>query len=390
MTPAARISAAIDCLDLILEGAPAERILTTWGRQNRFAGSGDRAAIRDLVYDALRRKRTYGWLGGGETGRGLMIGAVRAGGGALDAVFSGARFAPLPLSEAEATTPRPLAEAPAALKVDCPDWLWPMMEESLGRDAGAVLTALQSRAPVTLRVNLAKGDLAGARAALARDEIDTVAHPLSPTALDVARNPRRVAQSAAYKEGLVELQDAASQAVVDRLLDVARGKSVLDYCAGGGGKALALAAGGAAPVVAHDAEAGRMADIPVRAKRAGTPIAVVTRAEGSFDLVFCDAPCSGTGAWRRQPDAKWRLTPERLRELTELQDRILDEALGHLGEGGFLAYATCSLLKVENEDRVAAFLSRHPGWEVVESERFTPLDGGDGFFLTIFRRSGAG
>ena len=385
MTPAARISAAIGCLDLILEGAPAEKVLTTWARQNRYAGSGDRSAIRDLVYDALRRKRSYGWLGGGETGRALMIGAMRAGGAALDAVFSGARFAPLPLSEAEAAAPPPLAEAPAALRVDCPDWLWPMMEESLGRDAGAVLTALQSRAPVTLRVNLAKTDVAAARAALARDEIETVAHPLSPTALDVARNPRRVAQSAAFKEGLVELQDAASQAVVDRLLSLAIGKSVLDYCAGGGGKALALAAGGAGPVTAHDALPRRMADIPARARRAGTPITLAERPEGLFDLVFCDAPCSGTGAWRRQPDAKWRLTPDRLGELTELQDSILDKALGFVGAGGYLAYATCSLLKVENEDRVEAFLARHPAWELLESQRFTPLDGGDGFFLAIFR-----
>ncbi len=390
MTPAARVSAAIECLDAILAGSAAEKVLTTWARQHRFAGSGDRAAIRDLVFGVLRRKRSCAWIGGGETGRALMIGALRLEGGDLGAVFSGERFAPAPLSAAEAGAGAPLEDAPFPVQVDCPEWIWPMMEASLGDKAGAVLAALRARAPVMLRVNLVKGGVEAAREALLRGGVETGVHPLSATALEVTANPRRVAQSGAFRDGLVELQDAASQAVVDRLLPYCRGRSVLDYCAGGGGKSLALAAGGAGRVTAHDAEARRMADIPVRAKRAGVEIDVAERPEGVFDMVFCDAPCSGTGAWRRQPDAKWRLDLDRLQALNAVQDEILEVAPGFVAEGGILAYATCSLLKVENEDRVQAFLNRCEDWEEIENHRFSPLDGGDGFFLSILRRKSFG
>jgi 16S rRNA (cytosine967-C5)-methyltransferase len=234
-------------------------------------------------------------------------------------------------------------------------------------------------------VNLFRGSAERAIAALAQDDIAAEPGPLSPTALLVTHNSRRIQASAAYADGLVELQDAASQAVVDTLLPFAKGATVLDYCAGGGGKALHLASGGAGRIVAHDSEARRMRDIPARAKRAGLHIEITDRPHGTFDCVLIDVPCSGSGAWRRQPEAKWRLTRERLADLCASQDAILDEAVAHVRPGGILAYATCSLLNVENQERIAGFLERNADWEAVEQRRFTPLDGGDGFFVSILR-----
>lgn len=383
MTPQARVAAACDILDAVLDGAPAEKTLTTWGRTHRFAGSSDRAAIRDLVFDALRRRRSLAWIGGDDTGRGLMIGHLRCNNMDPAAVFTGGGYAPASLASAETAPQPPLDSAPDPVRLDCPDWLWPVMQDSLGPDAAAVLGCLQSRAPVFLRVNSARTDRDRAARALSSEGIETRPHALGPTVLEVTGNPRRVQTSAAFRDGLVEIQDAASQAVVDFLLPRFRGKSVLDFCAGGGGKALALAAGGAARVVAHDANPGRMADIPARAARARAVIEITDCADGPFDAVLCDVPCSGSGAWRRQPDMKWRFGPRDLDALNRVQDSILDTAAGLIARDGVLAYATCSLIRAENEDRVAAFLERTPGWSCVALRRLTPLDGGDGFFAAL-------
>jgi 16S rRNA (cytosine967-C5)-methyltransferase len=274
--------------------------------------------------------------------------------------------------------------------LDCPDWLIAPLEASLGTDFAPVMEVLRHRAPVFLRVNLARADVATALAALAADGIAAAPHPLSPTALEVTDGARRVAQGRAYQAGLVELQDAASQAVVD-LIGVTAGMRVLDYCAGGGGKSLALAAAGAV-VSAHDSAPRRMADLPARAERAGVrievlaPGAVAGIARGSHDLVLVDAPCSGSGAWRRTPQGKWDLTPERLDELCHIQAGILDEITPLVAVGGGLAYVTCSLLSAENHAQVSAFHSRHKGWKTIAQRQFTPLDGGDGFFVAHLTR----
>lgn len=385
MTPAARIAAAIDVLDLILAGGPAEKELTTWARRNRYAGSGDRAAVRDLVFDALRCKRSYAWLGGGETGRALMIGALRAAGRDPAEIFTGTAYAPPALAEDEVPDVL-LQDARREVQLDMPDWLFSEVEQSLGAECDAVLQALRQRAPVFLRVNLAKATAAEAQAALAAEDISTLRHPLSATALEVTANPRRIANSQAYLDGLVELQDAASQAVVDRLPQAAR---ILDYCAGGGGKSLALAARADSTVFAHDVDPMRMQDIPSRASRAGADITQVLSSDltrQGYDLVFCDAPCSGSGSWRRAPDAKWRLTADRLAALCTLQSEILETAKSFVSPGGSLAYATCSLLNCENSQQILQFRSKNPDWALKSDQRFTPLDGGDGFFVAVFTR----
>ena len=267
MTPLAHVAAAVEILDAILEGAASETCLGRWARRNRYAGSHDRAAIRDLVFDALRRRRSLAWMGGAEDGRGLMIGHLRRSRIDPGEVFTGTGYAPDPLSERETRTARRLEKASRAVRLDCPDWLWPQLADSLGDDAEPILALMQSRAPVFLRINTARTDLATAQRSLASDGIETDCHPLCGNALEVTVNARRVRHSKAFSAGMVELQDVASQAVTECLLPYARGRRVLDYCAGGGGKALALAAGGAGSVTAHDSDVSRMGDIQIRAKR---------------------------------------------------------------------------------------------------------------------------
>lgn len=387
MTPAARVQAAIEVLDEMASGRPAEQTLTNWARRSRFAGSGDRAAVRDHVFDVLRCRRSYAALGGGTTGRALMLGALRAAGREPASLFTGDRFAPAPLSEDVAALGLPWDALDETERLDCPDWLAPALRASLGSDFAPVMEALRSRAPVFLRVNTARTGRDDAQAALARDGILSEPHPLAATALQVTEGARRIRDARAYREGLVELQDAASQAVIETLGAPGPRGRVLDYCAGGGGKSLALAAAGWGPVTAHDADPRRMSDLPERARRAGVVIDTVAgsalKAAAPFDLVLCDVPCSGSGAWRRQPEAKWSLSPEALDRLCRLQAQILDAAAVLVASGGRLAHVTCSLLRAENEDQVAAFVSRTPGWRVTLQRRWTPLDGGDGFGISI-------
>ncbi|WP_193141653.1 RsmB/NOP family class I SAM-dependent RNA methyltransferase [Meridianimarinicoccus sp. MJW13] len=388
MTPAARIASAIDILDDILSGTSAEKALKDWARGHRFAGSKDRAALRDHVFDALRQRRSLAALGGADTGRGLMIGWVRASGGDVDQIFSGEGYGPLALSDAERDAGR-TPDSPAE-RLDLPDWLYPEVTGSLGDAAGPCLELLRQRAPVFLRVHLRKAPRSEAMTQLASEGITTEPHDLSPSALRVIEGARRIRTSAAYLDGLVELQDAASQAVSDRV-PLEEGQSLLDYCAGGGGKTLAIAGRVQGRFVAHDANPARMKDLPARAARAGLSVRCLTSDElklaGIFDTVVVDAPCSGSGSWRRDPEGKWGLTAQKLAETVALQARILDQAAAHVGVGGHLTYMTCSILQRENAAQVADFLARTPGWSQADSHQFLPQDGGDGFFFADLTRN---
>ncbi|RVV99624.1 RsmB/NOP family class I SAM-dependent RNA methyltransferase [Mesobaculum littorinae] len=386
MTPGARIAAAIEILDAWLAGEPAEKVLTTWGRRNRFAGSKDRAAIRDHVFDAIRCKRSFAALGGAMTGRGLMLGALRAQGTDPSTLFTGTGYAPEPPLDTE-TGHEPARGSAEAL--DCPDWLFDDLSRSLGADFAAVMETLRSRAPVFLRVNTRKSDVHTAMRRLADEGVDTRSGPLSSTAVEVVSGARRIAASRAYADGLIELQDAASQALADRLA-IAPGARVLDYCAGGGGKSLSMAARVDADFTAHDISPARMRDLPERARRAGVEIAVTTALaeEDRFDVVLVDAPCSGSGAWRRSPAGKWSLNSDGLQGVMQAQDEVLRQASRHVASGGVLAYATCSLLDLENGQRIKDFLAEAQGWTTEDAGSWTPLDGGDGFYLCILRREG--
>ena len=386
MTPAARYQAAIEILDLVLDGAAAEQALTSWGRRSRFAGSKDRAAVRDHVFQALRCLRSYAVLGGSRTGRGLILGALRAADEDPDTIFTGEGHAPKPLTESEKTFS--IGFASKAEENDIPDWLWPDFAASLGADVEQAAQALRTRAPVHLRVNTGKGTREVAIAKLADESIKTEEHPASETALSVLEGARKVKNSKAFQSGLVELQDAASQAVVDAL-PLADGLKVLDYCAGGGGKSLALAARAKLKLFAHDADPKRMKDIAPRADRAGAKVKLLKPGEpqqhAPFDMVLCDAPCSGTGSWRRAPEGKWRLDRNALDRTLKIQSQILDEASALVAPGGVLAYATCSMLAQENRDQVDAFLARTNGWRLEADRAWFVHQGTDGFYVAVLR-----
>ncbi|MDP5307739.1 RsmB/NOP family class I SAM-dependent RNA methyltransferase [Paracoccus spongiarum] len=382
MTPAARIAAAIGVLDRVIAGQPAEQALLQWSRSSRFAGSGDRAAVRDHVFEALRRRNSLARLGGGGDGRALMIGLMREADCDPADLFTGDGHAPPPLSAAERDW-----QATGDPETDLPAWLLPSWRESLGEDADAIAAAMGHRAPVWLRVNPLRGDTPQAVAMLAQEGIETRPAPQLATALRVTAGERRIQQAAAYRAGLVEVQDLSPQlACAD--LPLASGDRVLDFCAGGGGKTLALA--GIVPdlqLVAHDADPARMRDLPARALRAGVQVQVSRQPQGPFRLVLADVPCSGSGTWRRQPDARWRLTPGLLEGLLGAQAQILDRCAGLVAPGGHLAYMTCSLLRDENDHQIAAFLARNPLFSEVSRTLWTPLQAGDGFFRAILRRA---
>jgi 16S rRNA (cytosine967-C5)-methyltransferase len=385
MTPSARVQAALEALaDIETRRRPAAEALKDWGLAHRFAGSGDRAGIASLVYDALRRKASSNWLMGEESPRAEVLGALsnlrRLGLAEIETLFSGERFAPPPLTEGErARLSAPsLDDAPDHVRGDYPEWLAPAFAESFGADAAAAGAALASRAPVDLRVNTLKSNRDKALKAL--PHLGPEPTPFSPVGLRIAvkgdgRGPALSAEPL-YVKGHVEVQDEASQ-LAALVSGAAPGMQVLDLCAGAGGKTLALAAmlANKGQVYATDEDGRRLAplyarlersgarNVQVRSPRGGDPVRDLA---GRCDLVFVDAPCTGSGAWRRSPDAKWRIRPGALEERVKDQAEILDRATKYVKPGGRLVYVTCSVLKAENEDRVAAFLASR--------EDFLPLD----------------
>ena len=391
MTPAARVAAAIEVLDRWLGSTERlERILSRWGRASRYAGSGDRRAIADLCYGALRRRRSALWVAQASepsSARELVRGTLLLDGTDPRSVFTGVGHAP-PMLGDEASRTRDLADAPWPVRLDVPDWLTP----ALGAMDDAILEEMRHRAPVDLRANLLKTNREEVQAVLAEEGIETKALALSTSALRVTEGGRRVTQSRAWRDGLVEVQDVASQYAAS--VAAARpGEFVLDLCAGAGGKALAMAVGmkGEGKLIAHDIDPRRMADLPERARRAGAKLETIPTERLSMltrrcDLVFVDAPCSGSGTWRRDPEAKWRLDRDALERLHETQHDLLCQAAGLVSPGGRIAYATCSILASENADQISRFCERVPGWKVVRDEQLDPTQGCDGFYVALLGR----
>ena len=386
MTPAARAAAAIEVLsDIESRRRPATDAMKDWGLAHRFAGSGDRAAISGLVYDALRKKSSSGWIMGEPSPRAEILGALRQTHGldveAIAALFSGEGHAPEKLTDAERARlgAADLSGAPAHVAGDFPEWLGSQFEASFGASAADEGRALAERAPVDLRVNLLKATRDKALALLAHLKPEPT--PFSPVGLRIAMRPDGrappLASDPAYVKGLVELQDEGSQ-LAALLAEAKPGMQVLDLCAGAGGKTLALAAAmeNQGQIYAADPDAHRLAPIFMRLARSGArnvqvrapkgKADVLADLKGRCDLVLIDAPCTGSGAWRRNPDAKWRIRPGALEQRIKDQDETLEEASRFVKRGGRIVYVTCSVLGAENEDRIAAFLERH--------EDFLPID----------------
>lgn len=379
MTPAARIAAAITVLDKIIDGDPAEKALSNWARGNRYAGSKDRAAVRDHVFDGLRNKSSWAALGRGTDGRAIMLGGCFAQDIDPADVFTGQGYWPAELTSDE-TVAGDLAEHPAYVTANLQSWVYDLLAD----DADSIGASMQSRAPITLRVNATKSTLDQAQSALKDADIETVINDTAPFALDVVSNPRRVQQSESYLNGHVELQDAGSQAMV-AALDIPAGVKVLDLCAGGGGKSLAIAATHKGPIFAHDISAKRMQDIDPRAARADADIHVLEDghldAHAPYDYILIDAPCSGSGAWRRAPAGKWSLTPERLDALNDIQLDLIKQAARLLSNGGIIAYGTCSVFDQENQYIIDQFQTDNKSWTSTFSKKWPITGQHDGFFL---------
>jgi 16S rRNA (cytosine967-C5)-methyltransferase len=404
MTPAARLSAATEVLtDIEARRRPAGDALKDWGLSHRFAGSGDRAGIAGLVYDALRRRASSAYVMGEATPRAILLGMLRRERGldreALGKLFDGSRFAPEPLTEAEAAAleTASLDGAPPHVAGDYPEWLDPHFAKVFGEERAEEGAALASRAPVDLRVNTLKAGRDDAAHALA----DLGAEPTrwSPVGLRIkldagAKSPAIHAEHAFIK-GLVEIQDEGSQ-LAALLAGAKPGEQVVDLCAGAGGKTLALAAAmeNHGQIYATDTDKRRLAPIHDRLDRSGArnvqvrpPKSVGNELEdltGRMDLVLIDAPCTGTGSWRRNPDAKWRMRPGALELRMKDQAAILDRAVGLLKPKGRIAYVTCSVLDEENGGQIRDFLARHPDFTPLPPGEVTGTLGERGF---LFRRA---
>jgi 16S rRNA (cytosine967-C5)-methyltransferase len=380
MTPGARLSAAIEVLaDIDTRRRPAADALKDWGLAHRFAGSGDRAAIAGLVYDALRRKASAAFVMHEATARAVALGMLalerKLDLAAIARLAEDGRHAPGALSGDErARLAAPSLEgAPAHVAGDYPEWLDPHLMRTFGEERAAEGAALASRAPLDLRVNTLKGSREDVAEALAH--LQLVPTRWSPIGLRIAlpadaKSPAIHAEPA-FLKGLVEVQDEGSQ--IAALCAGARpGEQVVDLCAGAGGKTLALAAAmeGRGQIYATDSDKRRLAPIHARIERAGAHNIQVRTPKGQevalgdfaerADLVLIDAPCTGSGAWRRNPDAKWRVRPGALAIRCKEQAAVLDAAAALAKPGGRVVYITCSVLAEENGDQVRGFLTRHP------------------------------
>lgn len=384
-----RLQAAIEVLEDVLERrTPVNMALRDWGKAHRFAGSKDRSAIGNFVHDALRQKSSLGWRMDNDSPRSLVFAvAVFLYGHnpkTLAQDMTGDKFAPKPLTEAEIEVlggKISLDGAPDWIKADVPEWIWPAFENNFDEDAVVEGQALTARPPLDLRVNTIKTDNAGAFNALKNFGVQPT--PISPVGLRVeapsgdGRLPNLQAEET-YQTGGIEIQDEGSQ-IVSLLINAQPGETILDYCAGGGGKSLALAADmkNTGQVFGFDIDKRRLAPLYQRAQRAGADIVDVRQppAEslkdliGKMDKVLIDAPCTGVGTWRRKPDAKWRLNEAALERRNNEQKSVLASAKDYVRPGGLLFYVTCSMLAEENEAQVYAFLE--------DQDDFTLLSAGE-------------
>jgi 16S rRNA (cytosine967-C5)-methyltransferase len=427
VTQAGRIEAAIALLAAIAAAGtrPADAVANDFFRQRRYIGSGDRRAVSARVWQVLRAsRRLRWWLKSDGTPRSLVAASLLLEGWSWSGVaqtFSAGQHGPAPLTAGETALLRPLEghtldhpDMPLAVRLEVPEWIVPSLRQAFGDRLLIEARALLEGAPLDLRVNLLKATREAARAALAAEGVATELTPLSPWGLRAAgRLP--VTSGPCFQAGLVEIQDEGSQ-LVALMADVRPGMRVMDYCAGAGGKTLAMAMlmENRGHIIACDVSARRLEGATRRLRRAGVHNVekhvtaagdrFAKRRAAGFDRVLVDAPCTGTGTWRRNPDARLRLAPADLAALVVKQAAILDETAGLVRPGGRLIYATCSVLPEENEDQMQAFLTRHPGFSLVPPARIWPAvpsgeaamlrlsparDGTDGFFCAVLQRAEA-
>lgn len=375
MRDGGRLAAAIEVLDDVMaRRQPVKSAMRDWGKRARYAGAKDRAWVSGLVLDALRRRQSLAHAMNDETPRGLCIGALahvwKWDIGRIDAAFD-EEHAPLPLTleERERIVMAPDPAAPVHVHGDFPEWMTPHMQRSFGENIVIEAQAMTQRAPVDLRVNTLKADVEKAEKALRSVKAVPAAltrHGFRIPAPDPKDRAGSVESIPAYSKGWVEVQDIGSQ-VAAAVANAKPGEQVLDYCAGGGGKTLAMSASmnNQGQIYAYDVDGRRLSALIPRLKRAGARNVQLRHPKeeqglddlvGAMDLVVIDAPCTGVGTWRRRPDAKWRVSEKNLETRIHDQAEILQAACAYVKPGGRLIYITCSFLMEENEDQVSAFL----------------------------------
>jgi 16S rRNA (cytosine967-C5)-methyltransferase len=439
VTPSARLAAAIELLSALeaqcfapdARRRPADAVASDFFRARRFIGGGDRRTVSEWVWGVVRQRLRLDWnlarLPAEPSPRLLLLAylvlVARWTEADIGRGFSGERYGAAPLNAAEARAVRIMAgrdllhsDMPEGVRFNLPDWLLPAFQARFGADLAVEAAALEEPAGLDLRANLLRGTREEAAAALAADGIATEPTPFSPWGLRVPSR-RPVTGTAAFKAGLIEVQDEGSQ-LIALLADARPGMRVADYCAGAGGKTLAMAAtmGNRGKITACDTSAPRLEGAALRFRRAGVDNAErhllepgdrwAKRRAGSFDRVLVDAPCTGTGTWRRNPDARLRTRPADLAELVAVQNDILERARELVRPGGRLVYATCSVLPAENEERMESFLARHPEFTPLALEALWPAlrpdvaqpcagpwlrlspaaQGTDGFFCAVLER----
>ena len=402
MTPSARIAGLIELLDRVLssERLPMDVTAGDWFRPKRYIGSKDRSEIAERLYRIMRHKARYSWYisqigmeGIDNKARSLIL---------VDCAFNdedyenrlfsgGGQYGADPLSKAEKEALEKLLkiepqDVPLDVRLEVPEWAAPMLKERYGADYEKAMMAMLETADLNLRVNTLKSTVADAKDSLAKDGVETAHTKYSPIGLAL-KGKAYLAKTKAFSKGHVEIQDEGSQ-LIAALCDAKPGMRVLDYCAGGGGKTLALASAmeNKGSIVASDNDARRLERGRKRYRKAGVHNVELKciedekvkkwfkRQKETFDVVLVDAPCSSSGTWRRNPDLRWRFYGPSLDEIKSLQTQIMDRVAKCVKPGGRLVYATCSVFKEENEHQIERFLKDNPDFALMPMKEAWPYD----------------
>ena len=401
MQEISRAAAAINILDDYLKGYPLEKALKQWFKKNRFAGSNDRRNIRDLVFDILRKRlilyypfQINEYV---ENGRILVLSYLflyKKGFFSLEDIKENKYLSP-PINNNELiilnNINRLVKKAPKNISLNYPEFLEEKLSQSLGNNFNAIMELFLKRAPVYLRINQNKINLKEAKIKLENQGIFSEICPSSNYALKVISGEKLIKNSSSYQLGEVELQDLSSQLTTE-LIQISSGKKILDFCAGSGGKALAIASRlrNKVDIFAYDLNNLKYKNLIYRTNKAGANITIIDsnqliKYKNFFDIVFVDAPCSGTGTWRRDPKIKWELNDQKLTLLTKNQYSIVKQACSYLKNGGFLIYVVCSLLEDEGDLIIRKYLLHHKNYSKVKSGIFHPINASDGFYFSVLK-----
>ena len=379
----------IEILDTYLNEAKIDFVLRKWAIKHRFAGSSDRRKIKDIIFDIIRQKKSCEHVGGGFSGRNLLIGYLKLKGTELSSVFDNSKFGPEELTIKEQNINVDLSNLSNIYELDFPSWLIPILRRSLLNEFSNVVKALRNRSHIQLRVNLKKISRLNAMTELQKNNIECEINELCSTALNVLNGAQHILTSQCFENGFVELQDAGSQ-LVSKLIEINYNDKVLDMCAGAGGKSLSISCGAELDMAyfAWDINFDRRKDIDARSKRAGVKIEKVIKlsSKSFYNKIIIDAPCSGSGSWRRDPEGKWRLDEDILDNYVKTQRELILKGLKLLAPRGQILYITCSILDIENGKLIDDLISSVLSLRLVKSISLVPSSKSDGFYGAVLEK----